>query len=44
METDDKVEHEQVQEPLTLSIPTAGAMAGIAKNASYNAARRGGRP
>ena len=29
------------QEPLTLSIPVAGAMAGIAKNASYSAARRG---
>jgi hypothetical protein len=29
------------QEPLTLSIPVAGAMAGIAKNAAYGAARRG---
>jgi hypothetical protein len=29
------------QEPLTYSIPTAGGMAGLAKNASYAAARRG---
>jgi hypothetical protein len=28
-------------EPLTLSIPVAGAMAGLAKNASYAAAKRG---
>ncbi len=28
-------------EPLTLSIPAAGAMAGLAKNASYAAAKRG---
>jgi hypothetical protein len=29
------------QEPLTYSIPVAGGMAGLAKNASYAAARRG---
>jgi hypothetical protein len=29
------------QEPLTYSIPVAGSMAGLAKNASYAAARRG---
>jgi hypothetical protein len=29
------------QEPLTFSIPVAGGMAGLAKNASYAAARRG---
>jgi hypothetical protein len=28
-------------EPLTYSIPVAGGMAGLAKNASYAAARRG---
>jgi hypothetical protein len=28
-------------EPLTYSIPVAGAMAGLAKNGSYAAARRG---
>jgi hypothetical protein len=41
MNANDKAVDEQVHEPLTLSIPAAGAMAGIAKNASYNAARRG---
>jgi hypothetical protein len=29
------------QEPLTFSIPFAGSMAGLAKNSSYAAARRG---
>jgi hypothetical protein len=29
------------QEPFTYSIPVAGGMAGLAKNASYAAARRG---
>jgi hypothetical protein len=28
-------------DPLTLSIPDAGAMAGLARNASYAAAKRG---
>jgi hypothetical protein len=36
-----KVEEQQLQEPLTLSIPAAGAMAGLGRNASYAAARRG---
>lgn len=31
----------QTQEPLTYSIPHAGSLAGIGKNASYAAARRG---
>ena len=33
--------NDKAQEPLTLSIPDAGAMAGLAKNGSYAAARRG---
>lgn len=32
---------QEVVEPLTFSIPFAGALAGIARNASYAAARRG---
>jgi hypothetical protein len=36
----DRIEKE-TQEPLTFSVPVAGAMAGLAKNASYAAARRG---
>jgi hypothetical protein len=31
----------QEGDPLTLSIPDAGAMAGLARNASYAAAKRG---
>lgn len=31
----------QTKEPLTFSIPHAGNLAGIGKNASYAAARRG---
>lgn len=34
-------ESEQTKEPLTYSIPHAGSLAGIGKNASYAAARRG---
>ena len=41
MKTNDKVENEQAQEPLTYSIPVAGKMVGLAKNSSYAAARRG---
>ena len=41
MRKNGKSDHQQVQESLTLSIPMAGAMAGIAKTASYKAARRG---
>jgi hypothetical protein len=41
MRPDAPVEQDQEQEPLTLSIPVAGAMAGLAKHGSYAAARRG---
>jgi hypothetical protein len=41
MKTRDEVENEQAQEQLTYSIPFAGSMANLAKNASYAAARRG---
>jgi hypothetical protein len=36
-----KISKGAAQEPLTYSIPVAGGMAGLAKNASYAAARRG---
>jgi hypothetical protein len=36
-----KSEFFETQEPLTYSIPFAGLLAGIGKNASYAAARRG---
>ena len=38
METSD---HDQNEYPLTYSIPYAGKMVGLGKNASYGAARRG---
>jgi hypothetical protein len=38
---DKKREVSEKNEPLTLSIPDAGALAGLAKNGSYAAARRG---
>jgi len=41
MKPSDKSQDEERQEPLTLSVPDAGAMAGLAKNASYTAARAG---
>jgi hypothetical protein len=34
-------QHCLLQEPFTLSVPEAGAMAGLAPNASYKAARCG---
>jgi hypothetical protein len=34
-------ESEKHEEPLTYDIPEAGAMAGLGRNASYEAARRG---
>jgi hypothetical protein len=36
-----KTDKRVAQEPLTYSIPVAGGMAGLARNASYAAARRG---
>lgn len=36
-----KLENTGSPEPLTYSIPIAGSMAGLARNASYAAARRG---
>ena len=41
MKTSDEADPEGRPEPLTLSVPDAGAMAGLAKNASYRAAKRG---
>ena len=41
MKINTEFENEQTEEPLTLSIPDAGSMAGLAKNGSYAAARRG---
>ena len=41
MQIDYEIEDEQLQEPHTYSIPAAGRMAGLAKNGSYAAARRG---
>lgn len=41
MKISNEFEKELPQEPLTLSIPDAGAMAGLAKNGAYAAARRG---
>ena len=38
---DNKTNKRAAQEALTYSIPVAGGMAGLAKNASYAAARRG---
>lgn len=41
MRTNNIVDNDPAPEPLTYSIPFAGAMAGIARGASYAAARRG---
>jgi hypothetical protein len=41
MTKNEKVKNEQAQEPLTYSIPVAGSMANLGRNASYAAARRG---
>ena len=38
---DNETKKRAAPEPLTYSIPVAGGMAGLAKNASYAAARRG---
>ena len=36
-----EIDFAEQREPLTYSIPVAGGMAGLSKNASYAAARRG---
>jgi hypothetical protein len=35
------IDYQDPREPFTVSVPEAGAMAGLAKNASYKAARTG---